>query len=334
MIVIRLHFSAADLRRIVLAPRPDALFETALSVRLLLGAPTVHHGRRAGVLRWRHAMSGTSVSRAGILADLVRRDDYVPDFLLQPNASCFSDAVESAHAVPAPRLRQDLVQLIELSGSMGRLNGQLPDGDRRLRELAEGSPRSRDALARDLRLYHGSSIAELWPHVTTAAAADRALRAEMLLRGGVDALLTTLAPSWRWQPPTLHLPSRSTYDVPLCGRGLLLVPSFFAARPFVGYHPDEPTVLVYPMNDGADATNVSADALAPLLGRTRAAVLAALRTPATTTALAERTGISPASASQHATVLRNAGLVRTERTGTAVLHTLRPLGQALLDGRP
>ncbi|MET8897426.1 ArsR/SmtB family transcription factor [Streptomyces albogriseolus] len=330
--MIRLHFSAADLRRVVLAPRPDALFETALSVRLLLGAPTVHRGRRAGVARWQHAMRGNPVSRAGILAELVRRDDYLPDFLLQPNASGFSDAVESAHALPASRLRQDLGQLLGRPGDMGKRNGPRPDGVRRLRELAEGSTRGRDAFARDLHTYHGSSIAGLWPHVTTSAAADRTLRAEMLLRGGVDALLTTLAPSWRWQPPVLHLPSSSTYDVPLCGRGLLLVPSFFATRPFLGYHPDEPTVLVYPMNDGADATEVSAGALAPLLGRTRAAVLAALRTPATTTALAERTGTSLASASQHAAVLRNAGLISTERTGTAVLHTLRPLGQALLDG--
>lgn len=334
MVVIRLRFSTADLRRITIAPRPDALFETALSVRLLLGTPTAGRGRRAGVARWHRAMNGTPVSRAGVLAELVRRADYVPDFLLQPTAPGFRDAVESVHEAPAPRLHEDVSRLVEPSGAARDAPGPRAGADRRLRELAEGSPRARDALVRDLHRYHDASIAGLWPHVSAAAAVDRGLRAEMLLRGGVDALLTTLVPSWRWQPPTLHVPSRSAYDVPLCGRGLLLVPSFFATAPFLGYHPDQPTVLVYPLHEGAGAAGPSADALAPLLGRTRAAVLAALRTPASTTALAERTGISLASASQHAAVLREARLIATERTGTAVLHTLLPLGRALLDGTP
>ena len=61
-----------------------------------------------------------------------------------------------------------------------------------------------------------------------------------------------------------------------------------------------------------------------------AAGLASLTHPATTTETADRVGISLPSASQHTTVLRNAGLITTTRTGTAVLHTLTPLGTALL----
>ena len=41
---------------------------------------------------------------------------------------------------------------------------------------------------------------------------------------------------------------------------------------------------------------------------------------------------SPASVSRHTHVLREAGLVATTRDGTAVRHTLTPLGIALLDG--
>lgn len=330
--MIRLHFTADDLRRITLAPRPDALFETALSVRLLLGTPTWQRGRRTGPARWRREMNGTPAGRAGILVDLVRQDAYLPDFLLQPSVPSFADGVESAWSIPATQLHEDLAQLIEPAGAVSTSNGQHTSAGRRLRELAEGGARARDALVADLHRYHRSSIASLWPQVTATANADRALRAEMLLRGGVDALLTTLGPSWRWQPPTLHLPWLSDIDVELCGRGLLLIPSYFATRPALRYRPDDSTVLVYPMHHGADAADTTVDALVPLLGRTRAAVLAALRTPATTTALAERTGISLAGASQHAGVLRNAGLISTERIGTAVLHTLRPLGEALLDG--
>jgi hypothetical protein len=64
-----------------------------------------------------------------------------------------------------------------------------------------------------------------------------------------------------------------------------------------------------------------------LLGRTRAGILqSAAKTGATTTELAHDAGISPATAS-------GAGLLSTYRAGKAVLHTVTPLGLALLDGR-
>ena len=46
--------------------------------------------------------------------------------------------------------------------------------------------------------------------------------------------------------------------------------------------------------------------------------------------LASRVGISLAAASQHASVLRGAGLIVTRRQGGAVLHVLTPLGAELL----
>ena len=44
-------------------------------------------------------------------------------------------------------------------------------------------------------------------------------------------------------------------------------------------------------------------------------------------------GMSPATASYHTTVLRDAGLLSTHRLGSAVLHTPTPLGATLLEGR-
>ncbi|WP_235618311.1 ArsR/SmtB family transcription factor [Streptomyces sp. CB02400] len=162
------------------------------------------------------------------------------------------------------------------------------------------------------------------------AVADRSLRAETLLRGGVDAMLATLVPGWRWQSPTWHIPSTCRLtDLHLDGHGLMLVPSYFAYGPMYGRRAGEPWTLTYPLHAGEQPTSAT-DTLGPLLGRTRAAVLAALRHPATTTETADRVGISLPSASQHTTVLRNAGLITTTRTGIAVLHTLTPLGTALL----
>ena len=72
------------------------------------------------------------------------------------------------------------------------------------------------------------------------------------------------------------------------------------------------------------------DNLAALLGPTRAAVLRALREPHNTADLAGALGISPASASEHAKVLRDAYLVETRREGRSVRHSLTPLGRTIL----
>lgn len=68
------------------------------------------------------------------------------------------------------------------------------------------------------------------------------------------------------------------------------------------------------------------------MGHTRAAVLAAVGDGCTTGELAGRAGVSVSSASEHAAVLRQAGLVSSARRRQQVRHALTPLGRALLDG--
>ncbi|MFJ2931295.1 helix-turn-helix domain-containing protein [Streptomyces sp. NPDC087219] len=333
--MIRLHFTAADLRRITLAPAANALSETVLSLRLGL-SPGPRRGTRVrpAARQWHASLPGGANLGAGVLAELLTEDGFVPDFLLQPSAHDFTEALESVASTPPERLALDL-GIPEVSG----WNGGLGRPGRWAQDLAQGVPAASAALVDDTRDYFRTAIEPLWPRIRSDALTDRALRAEMLLRGGVDALLTTLGTTWNWQPPTLHLPSASTYDIPLCGRGLLLVPSWFATGPMVMYRPEEATVLVHPLyDDGAGAGRAEGsgdrppEALAALLGRNRARVLALLRSPATTTALAERAALSLAAASQHAGVLRGAGLITTVRTGTSVLHSLTPLGASLLAG--
>ncbi|MDQ0994530.1 helix-turn-helix transcriptional regulator [Streptomyces sp. V3I7] len=316
---MRLHFTPADLRRVTLIA-PDALQEVTLSVRRLRARPTSGHGTRHGLEQWHRRTRAGARDRAGILLDLVPQEKFLPDFLFQL-ADAFDTGVERAVQTPTEQLAADI----------GELAAHLRP-NRRVRELAEGTSGARQGLAADLRRYFDSCLAELWPQVLAGAAADRALRAETLLRGGVDGLLATLGTRWRWEPPVLHIPWPGPHDieVPLCGRGLVLLPSYFGG-PGLMYRTEEPAVLIYPMHAG-DPSAGGADALGPLLGRTRATVLAALRHPATTTTVAERVGVSLPSASQHTTVLRNAGLITTTRTGSAVLHALSPLGEALLNG--
>jgi DNA-binding transcriptional ArsR family regulator len=65
------------------------------------------------------------------------------------------------------------------------------------------------------------------------------------------------------------------------------------------------------------------------MGATRAALLACLDAPRSTTELAQRLGISPANASHHLTTLRDAGIVSAHREGRAVLYVRTATGDAL-----
>ncbi|WP_433374772.1 ArsR/SmtB family transcription factor [Streptosporangium sp. CA-115845] len=317
--MMRLHFTAADLAQITLAPTANALMETVLAARRRhIGPTAVRRSRSWGRGRSPDGLSGTA-SATGVLNGLVAQEGYLPDFLLQPSISDLADGIESVMQTTAEQFEDGLRPLSAFQRA-----------DPWAEELAAGSVKARRTLARELGACFTSSLAPRWGQIQRSVVADRSFRAETLLRGGVDALLATLHPGWRWEAPTLHIPSPVAYDVGLCGRGLLLVPSYLAPGPLLTYRPGQSTILVYPVARVDRPADSAADALGPLLGHTRAAVLAALRDPASTTALAERVGVSPASISQHTTVLRNAGLVSTTRIGGAVLHSLAPLGATLL----
>jgi DNA-binding transcriptional ArsR family regulator len=67
-----------------------------------------------------------------------------------------------------------------------------------------------------------------------------------------------------------------------------------------------------------------------LLGRARAELLEAVRSPATTTELARALGVTPSAVSQHLGVLRENGLIARERSGRNVLYMTTALGAALI----
>jgi DNA-binding transcriptional ArsR family regulator len=119
---------------------------------------------------------------------------------------------------------------------------------------------------------------------------------------------------------------------------LTLVPGFFCVRTPLTLADDHlPPVLVYPLTPAAGwLTRLRRDEATPpvgqLIGTTRSQVLRALSAPVTTTGLAARTGLAPSTVSHHVAVLREAGLVASERDGMRVLHARTRLGTALLDG--
>ncbi|OIV36333.1 hypothetical protein BIV57_16965 [Mangrovactinospora gilvigrisea] len=346
---LRIHFTADDLARVRLAADPDALWELVLSLAQLQsarvpGALPPHHRAWAERSRRRlaaHRPHAPHRARHGavrrpphpelrgavrLLAGLVPPRGSFPDFLTPADGGRFGAGLESVRALPAARLRADLAEVFTGARRADRFALHLADGDRE----------ARSALETALTVYQHELIS---PHARAMDAAvrrDRALRGRDLAHGGVQRLLARLPHPIRWRAPVLETAYPVDRDLFLEGRGLLLIPSFFCTvHPVSLIDPELPPVLVYPAQ-GEDAPTPAArpaelGGLAALMGPTRATALAALaETPCSTSELAQRLAASPGTASKHASVLRDAGLVASVRQGPAVLHTLTRLGRELL----
>lgn len=205
-----------------------------------------------------------------------------------------------------------------------------------VKRLAEGEKEAQMILARALKAAHDTVFGRMWERVEASYQEDLAYRHPLLLGDGIGAALASVFPDAEWHGLTLEVPGRTEREVHLDGQGIVLAPSaFWTGRPLVSnaLH-GRPAFVVYAARIPLPLVDQMGDpdrALAPLIGRTRAAVLAAIVTnPATTTtALAQRLGISPGRASEHASVLREAGLISTHRHRNTVLHTPTRLGTQL-----
>ncbi|MDG4793215.1 winged helix-turn-helix domain-containing protein [Micromonospora sp. WMMD1082] len=329
--MLKIHFSAEDIFRTRVAPAADPVWEVVLSLHLLAG-----RSRDSLLAGWRREVSRElrqqeDVDALRLLSALSPPRGYFPDFLT-PYESLhgFEAGMEALRRTPVALLQRDLTLLAN-----GR-SGSLPAG---VAALARGEPDALGHLTETMGRYRELALGPYWPRVQAAVEADRVRRARAMLDGGIEGLLTTLRPGVRWESGALEIPAYpSNRELHLRGRGLLLVPSFFCANtPVALLDPQLPPVLVYPVDrlggltaDRAGADGTGREALTALLGRTRAAVLAATDDGCTTGELARRLHISAAAASQHATVLRNAGLLISQRDRNTVLHTLTPLGRAVL----
>lgn len=338
--MLRIHVSRLDLSRVRMATRPDALWETILSFHRI-------RDRRASTVfgKWRAESRARLIGEAQLLAAVVPPRGYFPDFLTpsQEGAEPFGldVGIEALRDTPADRVHAELELLAagrmrrrtdrpvgQRAAGAGRASAALPAA------LMEGRAEPLARLIGALRSYHHAAVEPYWPHIRASVEADRAVRGRALLDGGADGLLATLPPMIRWRPPVLEADYPVDRDLYLDGRGLLLQPSFFCrGTPVVYRDPSLPPVLVYPVtNPGAPVFAEPGPWLGRLVGHTRSAVLSSIGSGCTTSELARRAGVSMASASQHASVLREAGLVLTLRHGSSVLHTLTPLGGSLLRG--
>lgn len=324
---LRIHFGCADLARTTIAREPDPLWEVLLGLHML---QTDDEPAVFGPWRQRARASLTSVERE--LLALAPPEGYSPDFLTPAAAADGVTAGLSAiSTTPRSRVHDDLSRLSD--------GVRLPRWTRR---LAAGDTTVMRKVVHGLQHFHRTKIAPQMPSISAAVARDVTLHNEAVTTGGFETLVGTLHPTLSWRPPVLTVDMRHVdRDQHLSGRGLRLVPSFFCWRhPIMLFDPELPPVLVYPVqHDPSWSEPVArrADperALADLIGRTRAVVLRSISAGACSTSeLARRAGISLASASEHARVLHQTGLVTTQRAGSAVRHTISPIGLDVLSGQ-
>lgn len=307
---------------------PDPLWELVNSLQMLQG----RYGQ-AVFGQWRRLAAG-ALRQAG-LAGVVRallfpvapHASYFPDLLTPPEAALgLAEGIDAILHTPRRRLGVEI----------GRLDGA-PGVGAWLADLAAGRADVVTELGDALHAYHRCAVEPYWNQLHVWIDSDVAMRRHTVQAGGVERLLDSFKPLMRWRYPVLELPDHpSNRDVHLDGRGLLLVPSYFCwLHPLTIFDATLPQIVVYPVEHhpawlSSGPAQTSSAALARLLGDTRAAVLLALRNGCNTSDLAHRVGVSPAAISHHTGVLRDAGLIASRRASNTVLHTLSPLGSALL----
>jgi DNA-binding transcriptional ArsR family regulator len=319
--VVRFVFSVEDLVRTRFAISP--MWELVRSL-VVLRDPAY----AALHVPWLRSLSGRldGKSLAGAIALLPPRG-YTPDFLTPPPAGPLGSIADDLAALRDTRpavIRSEL----ELFRS------QHPRSDELVAPWLAQPRREVRRMADLLERYWADALEPVWPRVRAFLDADIAYRSRRLAEGGPARLFSELHGLVTWSDDYLDVtvPAHEA-TVALEGRGLVLLPSAFSAtRPRVIDRPPWQPTLIYPARGiatlWADADQAP-DGLARLLGATRAAVLANLSAPRSTTELAERLSLSAATASHHLAALRGAGLVTSRRDGRAVLYVRTPLGDAL-----
>jgi DNA-binding transcriptional ArsR family regulator len=321
-----LVFGRDDPARVRFAVSP--LWETMAAVRVLLEPQ-----RRRYHLPWLDAVQ----------ADLDRLDLW-PLLVLSPRSGWTPDFLTPAPAGPGTDIAGQLAQVRatapelvarEVKQSLTQRSGEpAPEAAWR---LLDDPPATRSMLADLLEQCWQLLIAPHWPRLRDLLQADMLHRTQILGDYGLERVLSELDPRARWTGDALVIDAPAAGRHQLAGAGLLLLPSVFVwpGLAAVTDPPARPT-LIYPARGIAElwqpALTDHSDALAHLLGQTRAALLESLAEPASTHTLARRHDLAPSTVSEHLTVLRHAGLVNRRRHRHTVLYQQTPLGTELANG--
>ncbi len=325
--VIQVRLTVSDLARTRFAYSP--LAEVGESLYLLSSGSMygLHQGWYADVAPRLGAVD------MDLLLSVVPPRPWIADFLFigaEDASTSIDSQLDWLRAIPADTFAAEL-------GSVWR-GGQPPP---RIAELIEAGIGGPHILADVLGEYWSAAIEPHWPAMRAVLEEDVACRAAELTRHGVAAMLADMHPELSIHEDVLRIAKKRIdlhQDEHLAGAGLLLVPSVFVWPNVVfAVDPVRPPSLTYPARGvgnlwGRHEPEIAdSDPLPALLGRSRAEILAALNLPCCTTDLAARLAQSPSAVSQHLSVLRRNGLVRSWRVGRRVLYLRTDLATSIVD---
>ncbi|MFI6581192.1 DUF5937 family protein [Embleya sp. NPDC050493] len=263
------------------------------------------------------------------MTSLYRRGGYNADLLHPPPSGTpagIGDELAVLRATPLARARAELAR--NLAGL------RAPSAS--TRALLD-SPDVVARLADAIEAAWTTLVEPEWPALRAVLERDLVRTAGRLAAYGWGAALGDLSPRLRWRDEgVIEVAHKAIDTVALGGDGLLFVPSAFGA--LIAYvEPPWPYAIVYPAQGVAELLGAPArsddEALADLLGTTRATILRALATQATTTQLAARLNLGLGTVGDHLAVLRRADLVTGLRVGRCVHYRRTTLGEVLAEGR-
>ncbi|GHI06993.1 ArsR family transcriptional regulator [Streptomyces cellostaticus] len=304
--------------RFVLSP----LAETFASLKLLHSGQGAHPGEREWLRThlpgYRALLAADPVTARLVRAGLGR--DWIADFLTPTPRAGESFAAEVARVRAAGPAAARAHLRLSLAGPLPAVLDR------------DDLPERAAAL---LEWVWEETVRPYWERRRRVLEADVVARTAQVSRGGWVSVLDSLRPDrtrWlgdnRFQVNLHEYPPRE-----ISGAELVFVPVTPQRTGWVAWEERERYAVVYPCagvlaGEGDRAAPASLDAL---LGPARAAVLALLGSPMSTTQLTAITGQGLGSVGRHLKVLREAGLVRRWRAGRSVLYARTAAGQVLVE---
>ena len=322
MIILNLSADVLGQTRFSISP----LTELTSSLRFL-GNMSASPVFRPWVDRIRGKLDRVDMS---LLLSAVPDGRYIPTCLMPPGR------------LRDPRIEDQLQDLAvmsaeSLSGMLTEIWEDRPVPDRVVQLLATGD-RAPTLLAEVLWDYWTVALAPHWSRIHAVLSDDVDYRTAGMQDQGLFAVLTDLHPEIHMSGTGLCIDKPHFPDSEHEAHRMTLTSSMFTwPHLVIGDLPNAEFALTYGAfgvgrvwEDREPLAQEPAQSLASLLGRTRAAILRHTAEPASTTHLARLLGQSPATVSEHLTVLRNTGLVTRRRSGRSVLYRQTAFAEHLI----
>lgn len=274
------------------------------------------------------------LSRIAVLFALINHQSwYVPDFVVpvpERYEPTLDEELDAVAATPAELVRFQIRMAFRIGPPPPQaLQRSRPGRDPRPPlppEVADvldtgGETAMTKRVADQLRSCWRVVLADSWSALRAILDGDVRHRAALASQIGFAEIIGGLHPGLNWNGAEITLETSTDLNVD-AAPGVVLTPSVFLPRPAVWLGLPGQVMVGYPARGRGQVWSAPEPSTADIgiLGQRRARLLADLVVPRSTTELAARHNLSPATVSYHLKRLRRAGLVIPRRSGHSVLY--------------